>query len=344
MEGSSGGLTNVGEAVRFRARRHWAAGCVCLAFVACTGQGTSSGSMSPQGRPSASPSPTGSEEPFEIAFTSRRHGYWSIYLVDEEGTQSKLLDITPVKLGPTRSWLDLLGQLDWSPNAPVVAFTCTPRRSEICIAVDSGSAIKRLSAESAYDAAYPEWTPDGRRIIFSSHRNGSSDIYSVKADGTDERPLVSGPNDEFGASVSADGKSLAYVEIREGRFSVHLARLRAGGTAEVFRTIQDASLPEWSPAGDKLVFTRHRNRRFADLYMTSSSENQLERLTRSPGLDYWAAWSPDSQMIAFNRDVDLDEKRKKYTSSDIHILDLDSGQIRNITNDDTLNMQPAWRP
>ena len=300
--------------------------------------------MEPSNRPTLSPSPTLSDDSFEVAFTSRRHGYWSIYLVDEEGTQSKLLDITPVKMGPKRAWLDLLGQPEWSPSAPVLAFTCTPGRSEVCIAVENGSAVKQVTSEGGDPENYARWMPDGRRLVFSSFRDGSHDIYSVGADGTEERALVTGPKDQFGADVSADGKTLAYVERKPRGFTLRLAHLRPSGAAEVFETIRDASLPAWAPTGNDLVFTRHRNKRFADLYMISGDGSELERLTSSPGLDYWATWSPDGRMIAFTRDVDFDEAKKEYRDTDLHILDLDTRETRNITNDDTLNMQPAWRP
>jgi Tol biopolymer transport system component len=44
------------------------------------------------------------------------------------------------------------------------------------------------------------WSPDGRRIVFSSDRSGSSDVYVMDADGRRQRPLVRGPAAESPAA------------------------------------------------------------------------------------------------------------------------------------------------
>lgn len=274
----------------------------------------------------------------------KRGGYWSIFTVDENGDQRKILDITSVKDGPPRFALDLLGQTDWSPDGSVFLFTCTPTRSEICLAPGDGSLVKRLTFDAGDVDNYAEWTPDGNEIVFSSYRKGSTDIYLARADGSDERPLVTGDRDEFAPSISPDGRALAYVERKPRGFRLHLAHLREGRVTEVFRTIEDAAFPSWAPSGSKLLFTRQRDERFADVYMTDGAGIRLQRLTRSPGMDYWPTWSPDEQMIAFTRDTDFDEEERHYLRSDLYLLTLSQGKVRNLTNDQSINLHPDWRP
>ena len=57
------------------------------------------------------------------------------------------------------------------------------------------------------------WTPDGRRLIFSSEREGAQNLFWQAADGTGavER-LTSSPNIQFSTGVSPDGTRLIFTE------------------------------------------------------------------------------------------------------------------------------------
>ena len=46
-----------------------------------------------------------------------------------------------------------------------------------------------VDAQPAYDAD-PSWSPDGRKIAFVSHRDGSYGIYVMNADGSGQRRLA----------------------------------------------------------------------------------------------------------------------------------------------------------
>lgn len=314
---------------------------VFLVFVACSTSG-------PISDPS-SPSPDGTttfsrpdSDSFEIAFVSRRDGFWSIYVVNEEGEQRRLLDITSVQDGPQRFALDLLGQPDWSPDGLQLLFTCTPGRSEVCLANADGSLIRQITRDRGDPENYPAWMPDGDRLVFSSYRGGSFDVHSIKSDGSAERELVTGPGDESSPAVSADGEVLAYVERRDGRFDLHLARLEDSRQTEPFHTIPNASMPAWSPVARELLFVRTRAERFSDVYRFELGAERAERISRSPGLDMSPTWAPDGTAFAFTRDEDFDGEQ--YQASDLYMHDLTTGELRNVTNDGRLNLHPSWRP
>ena len=46
-----------------------------------------------------------------------------------------------------------------------------------------GSGVTRLTNNSVSDR-YPKWSPDGRRIAFTSNRDGDHEIYVMNADGS----------------------------------------------------------------------------------------------------------------------------------------------------------------
>jgi TolB protein len=64
---------------------------------------------------------------------------------------------------------------------------------------------------------YPSWSADGRRIAFMSWRSGSTEIWVMNADGTDQRRLTSTEQgDSIDPRWSPDGERIAYVHVPNG--------------------------------------------------------------------------------------------------------------------------------
>jgi TolB protein len=76
-----------------------------------------------------------------------------------------------------------------------------------------GSNERRLTRSTAYDDG-PAWSPDGKRIVFSSDRHERPDIYAMNADGSAIKQLTRN-TDEAGVDISPswspDGKRIIFV-------------------------------------------------------------------------------------------------------------------------------------
>lgn len=48
-------------------------------------------------------------------------------------------------------------------------------------------------AAQRYDDMWPAWSPDGRRIVFTSTRDGDPEVYVMNADGSEPRRLTTTP-------------------------------------------------------------------------------------------------------------------------------------------------------
>jgi Tol biopolymer transport system component len=112
--------------------------------------------------------------------------------------------------------------------------------------------LARFSFEGNFNA-YPTWTPDGKRIAYSSNKEGPQNIYMQVADGSGglERMTTGGTSVPF--SWSPDGQQLAFVtagattEVDVLRISDH--KVQASFATQVFR---DA--PQISPDGRWLAY------------------------------------------------------------------------------------------
>lgn len=108
------------------------------------------------------------------------------------------------------------------------AETGTQNRDIWLVDVASG-AMTRLTSDPGFDA-FPIWSPDGRRIIFTSNRSGVYDLYEKPADGSaNEALLYHSPEGKGPTSWSANGKFLVYYSLGQ---PTHLRLLAVAGPAD----------------------------------------------------------------------------------------------------------------
>ena len=205
-----------------------------------------------------------------------------------------------------------------------------------------GTNLRQLTDRVSDSQIHPNWSADGGTIAFASSQEGQYDIFLMTSDGSQPRRLSGPPVGESSPAQSPDGTKLAFTT--DGDFDLVITEV-SGSELKPERVITNAAQAAWSPEGDEIVFTKLRGRRYWDLYSLNLEEPEPKRLTQSPGMDYWPTWSPDGARIAFMRDVDF-VRGEGYTTSDLHLLDLISFDIENLTEklDLDVAMQPAWRP
>ena len=74
-----------------------------------------------------------------------------------------------------------------------------------------GSAQENLTQQPASDS-HPSWSPDGRKLVFVSRRDGNAEIYVMNADGSGLRNLTRTPSDDLDPAWSPDGRAIAFVQ------------------------------------------------------------------------------------------------------------------------------------
>ena len=109
-----------------------------------------------------------------------------------------------------------------------------------------GSAQTRLTADPEVDAT-PDWSPDGKRIVFESRRAGSSDIWVMNADGSNQRQLTRGAATDRFPAFSPDGRYVVFERRRDARSPTAIRMMRVNGSHGrwLVKKAWSSGTPDW---------------------------------------------------------------------------------------------------
>jgi Tol biopolymer transport system component len=119
-----------------------------------------------------------------------------------------------------------------SPDGKRVAFErndAQTQNRDIWVLDFASGATTRFTSDPGWEA-FPIWSPDGSRIIFTSNRGGVYDLYQKPSNGTGQEELLYQSSEGKGpTSWSPDGKFLIYYSLGQ---PTHLRLLAAAGPAD----------------------------------------------------------------------------------------------------------------
>lgn len=161
------------------------------------------------------------------------------------------------------------------------------------------------------------WLPDGR-LAYSSNAGGSSDIWTMNADGSGIRQLTVGANARLGLAVSADEKQLVFAAERDGKYN--LWRIDIDGSNLSRLTNGDGEFyPQCTPDGRSIVYQSDGN--YPTLWKIPIGGGDATQITKTTGSR--PSVSPDGKFVAYHYlDSGLDKSRWG-----IGISSLDDGKL-----------------
>ncbi len=209
--------------------------------------------------------------------------------------------------------------------------------------VDDG-AIVTLTDSSSNNQS-PQWSRDGRHLLFLSNQFGVADLYAlpIADDGTKrgaaERLTVGLNISTF--SLSADDSQLAYAVMTtsanvwsEPWTGLHQPPSRPSPRQVTFgqQTVEGFTLS----ADGRWLFYDSDLAGNSDIYKMSISTGVPERLTTDPTPEFSPYPSPDGRSVVFHS--------FRGDSRDIYLLPLDGGALEKLTNTPAQELQPRWSP
>lgn len=223
------------------------------------------------------------------------------------------------ELAPLGPSLEKAQQAALSPDGRTLAYVSTheTRAPRLYVSGIDGSNPRRLIPEkkgvgawlASYEEHSPNWSPDGRRVVFVSSVSGNYEIMSVALDGSDLQRLTDHPAVDWRVSVAPDAPRMAFERVVAAGDSDIMLSLLDGSEARAIVSgaqIREGS-PKLLPGGTRILFTRgayllDENAGEA-LALIDLSRGEVQRDLVSPlkGHRLIYAVSPDGKAIAYHQ-------------------------------------------
>jgi dipeptidyl aminopeptidase/acylaminoacyl peptidase len=198
--------------------------------------------------------------------------------------------------------------------------------SDLHLVSIDGERRRQLTASPAGDFG-GVWSPDGKTVAFVSTRGGSAQIYTISVDGGEAVKVSDVKNGVSNVSWSPDGRYFAFtsdVKIDETVAEKYPAYDKA--KVRIYDRIHVRHWDEWNDENYMHLFIMPVNGgEPRDLMAGERFETPLKPFGGAEQI----AWSPDAREIAYtSKKVD---DFAESTNSDIYIVDIATGGVRNIT-------------
>ena len=192
---------------------------------------------------------------------------------------------------------------------------------DIFTAKPDGSDLKQLTNTPGYDAE-TTISLDGKKLVFTSMRDGDLDIYSMDANGKNVRRLTNELGYDGGPFWSYDGKQIVYRAhhpktgvdkadyinllrsnlIRPTVLEIWVMNADGSNKRQVTSNGKANFGPYFFPDGKRIIFSSNMEdpggRNF-DLYKINTDGTGLERLTFNETFDGFPMFSPDGKKLVF---------------------------------------------
>jgi Tol biopolymer transport system component len=192
---------------------------------------------------------------------------------------------------------------------------------DIFTANPDGSDLKQLTNTPGYDAE-ATFSTDGRKIVFTSMRDGDLDIYTMDSDGKNVKRLTDELGYDGGAFFSRDGRQIVYranhpkTPEEVARYKQLLAQhLIEPNALEIWVMSADGSnkrqvthlgvasfAPYFFPDGKRVIFSSNYpdiHSRDFNLFAVGTDGTGLEQITFNPTFDGFPMFSPDGRKLVF---------------------------------------------
>ncbi len=224
----------------------------------------------------------------------------------------------------------------WSPDGRLI---CYRGQRDLFLVPAGGSAAgppSRLTRDDARDEA-PEWSGDGRKVYFSSHRNNTTALWVVGVpDGTVER-VTNSAGPEGHPTLSADGSTLVYTNALDDP-NIVMHDLYTGNET-VIGGSRDDQMPAFLPDMSALVYLSDRSegyRLWVQPIGADGAVGEPRLLTQQAVSVANPAISPDGRWVAYYRVFE--------GQRDIWIAAVDGGPAYQFTDHPATDVHPAWSP
>lgn len=192
----------------------------------------------------------------------------------------------------------------WSPDGGQLAFFYIHEIEDIYLINADGTGFQILDQHPKRDFM-PDWSPDGRTILFTSIRDGNHQLYQINLQSKVSKRLMESEHEDADGHYDREGNKVVFSSNREGNSDLYFYDMMSGQTTTLTKTPEFEYTPRWSPDGSRILFKRANDEFGAsDLYVLDLSTLEVEQITSGNQGEFHQNWSPDGTSICYVQVVD----------------------------------------
>jgi Tol biopolymer transport system component/uncharacterized RDD family membrane protein YckC len=198
------------------------------------------------------------------------------------------------------------------------------------------------SAASAATASTATAPRPGNKIVFTSNRTGTYNIYLVNADGSGLRQLTQFQIGEVARpSLSPDGITILFQRQDKPAATSDIWGVQADGSRMRSLTPEpdDEGSPTWSPDGTKVAFASNRSSA-SDIFLMNPDGSGIKQLTHNSAIEDDPVFSPDGKQLAFLKEGSIADPPVLQ----LWTMNADGTGARQLTKTPVEIERPAWSP
>ncbi len=212
-------------------------------------------------------------------------------------------------------------------------------------------------------------SPDGSTVAYVESvpnlekDKHNSDVWLISSDGGDPIQLTNSPDMDQNPRWSPDGKTLAFMTVRDGPPQIYLINPRGGEASQLTKSETGVQSFAWSPDGSRILYlsqdalseetkTAQEERGGVVVVDTEFQMNHLHSVAIEGGEvtdvtdgDYTVSsyqWSPDGTQVAFSSQPTA--RVPDGNRSDIFVISAEGGKASALVERPGADGSPSWSP
>ena len=144
------------------------------------------------------------------------------------------------------------------------------------------------------------------KIVFYSHRDGNTEIYTMDSDGSNPTRLTFNETSDSSPVWSPNGQQIAFHSKRDGNWEIYVMEADGSNQQNLTRHPASDGVPSWSPDGNQIAFRSKQNadeNHRLNIFVMDADGSNVKRVTRFEFATN-PQWSPDGKQILFEGVID----------------------------------------
>ncbi|MBU3260300.1 Tol-Pal system protein TolB [Roseovarius sp. PS-C2] len=209
------------------------------------------------------------------------------------------------------------------------------QRSKRLAIMDYDGANVSYLTDSASIVLAPRFSPDGKRVLYTSYESGFPRIYVMDVGSVQRRVLESQDGQmSFAPRFGPDGRTVLYSVSRGGNTDLYRMDIDSGASTRLTTAPSIETAPSFSPDGSRIVFESDRSGT-PQLYVMPAGGGEAQRISFGQGRYGTPVWSPRGDLIAFTK-----QSKGRFH---IGVMRTDGSEERLLTAS-FLDEGPTWSP